>query len=213
MISASVILRLTDLKYQGKIKKYNITVTSKNNEFGDVVKFFAQINKDDVIQKISFKATGCTAFIAVCSYFCEMVEGKSITNSLKITQEKINALVNLDEMREHVFPIILNTFASLVKKYRKGVENKTIIPCDMQEESITTKKIPSNAKKPVKITKGINKDNEDKSDLNTNKDIQKDISTKNVSSSKTGEKQNKTKSNSKLIKNKTNKENSQVKDN
>ena len=120
MISASVILRLTDLKYQGKIKKYNITVISKNNEFGDVVKFFAQINKDDVIQKISFKATGCTAFIAVCSYFCEMIDGKNIANALKINKDKINALVNLDESREHVFPIILNTFASLVKKYRKG---------------------------------------------------------------------------------------------
>lgn len=213
MISTSVISRLTDLKYQGKIKKYNISITSKNNEFGDVVKFFAQINKDDVIQKISFRATGCTAFIAVCSYFCEMIDGKTIASALKITQDKINALINLDERREHVFPIILNTFALLIKKYRKGVENKTIIPCDMQEESITTKKLPSNAKKPVKKTKSINKDNEIKVDLNTNKDIQKDINTKNVSSSKTGEKQNKTKSNSKLIKNKANKENSQVKDN
>ena len=133
MLRDSIIARLKDLKYQGNLKKSNISVISKNNEYGDIVKFYAQINKEDVIQRISFKATGCSTFIAMASYFCEMVDGKSVASALKVSREKLNTIVNLDESKEHVFDIILSTFALLVKKYRKGVEDKTITPSEVEE--------------------------------------------------------------------------------
>lgn len=157
MISESILARLKDLKYQGKLKKYNIAITSKNNNFGDVVKFFAQINVNDVVQKISFKASGCTAFIAVCSYFCEMVEGKTVANALKIGQDKINTIVNLDSSREHVFPIVISTFAQLVKKYRKGLDAKTIMPCEVDDLSESNSRKIASSKK-AKLHDSIEKD-------------------------------------------------------
>lgn len=141
----TIISRLTDLKYLGKIKKFNVSHISKKSEYHDIVKFYAQINKDNVIQKISFQATGCTTFMAVCSYFCEMIEGKKVTTALKVNRDNFESVVKVKEKDEHVFAIILNTFKLLINKYNKGVESGKIIPAEVidTKDNIVTKKQPS----------------------------------------------------------------------
>lgn len=133
MYNEKIISRLENLTYLGTIKNSNVSIMSKANEFGDVVKFFAQINTDDVIQNISFKATGCTPFLALCSYFCESVINKKVDSALKINESYLEKFCILEESKKHVYPIILNTFALLIKKYRKGVEKGEISPCAVQE--------------------------------------------------------------------------------
>ena len=137
MYNETIVSQLDNLKYLTALKNSNVTVISKKNKFGDVVKYFAQINKDDVIQKITYKASGCSHFVVFCNYFCSIVEGKTVKAALKINSEDLQKFAPIDESRIHVVDIILGTFALLIKKYRKGVEKGVISPCDV--ESIETK--------------------------------------------------------------------------
>ena len=143
MYNEKIAARLNDLKYLFPLKKANITLMSKKNEFGDVLKFFAQIDSKNVIQKISFKATGCSTFLVLCDYFCEIAEGKTIDEASKINEEDLMKFATLDQSRHHVYPIILGAFKLLVKKYNKELANKKIVPVDKVE----TKQVKSNTKK------------------------------------------------------------------
>lgn len=149
MYNEKIISRLNNLTYLGTLKNANVTMLSKPNDFSDVVKFFAQINTNNVIQKITFKASGCTTFMAMCSFFCEMIENKSIEDALKITKENFEQIIILPEIRTHVYSIILNTFALLIKKYRKGIEKGVIIPCEVitNQRSEEQKEVKTNFNK------------------------------------------------------------------
>ena len=57
MYNQIIIDRLRNLSNLYALKKANVKIVSKKNEFGDIVKFFAQINIENVIQKISYKAS------------------------------------------------------------------------------------------------------------------------------------------------------------
>lgn len=179
MIDNAIISRLENLKYLGKIKKANVSIISKKSEYHDLVKFYAQINKDNVIQKISYQATGCTTFMVMCSYFCELVEGKNISEALEINKDNFEIFTKLKTKDEHVFPIILNTFKLLVDKYNKGVQNGKIIPA----ETIVVKEVSSIKKEETKqpfIDNSIDKylENTDNKPIKSSK--KKEISKENT---------------------------------
>lgn len=156
MYNKIIIDRLNNLTYLSALRNSNATAITKKNPYGDIVKFYAQINKNNVIQAISFKATGCSYFIALSSYFCEIVEGRTIDEALKIKEKDLIAFAELDESKHHIYPIILSTFALLIKKYRKGIENGTIKPCEVSKVTKVeeTKKRVS-AKKTVDVKEGL----------------------------------------------------------
>ena len=168
MYSEKVLSHLNELKYLSAIKNSNVSIVSKKNAFADTVKFFAQINKDNVIQKISYKATGCTHFLVYCDYFCSLVEGLTIKKALKININDLENLSKLNESKVHVADIILNTFALLIKKYQKGVQKGEIIPADVieKEDSEISTKIISESKKISEITKEIKAKNKTVASLN-----------------------------------------------
>lgn len=128
MYNQVIIDRINNLNNLCALKNANAKAISKNNEFGDIVKFFARIDVNNVIEKMSFKATGCTTFIALCSYFCEIAEGKTIDDALKINDKQLSKFTQLDEPRQHVYKIIIDTFALLVKKYRVALSKGTVVP-------------------------------------------------------------------------------------
>lgn len=134
MFNEIIVNRFANLKYLSPLKKSNVSIMSKNNQFGDIVKFFAQVNSDNIIQKITFKATGCSTFLVLCDYFCELVEGKSIDNALEITDKDLSSFATIDKSKEHVYPIILDTFKLLIKKYKKGVEKNNIVPIPIEND-------------------------------------------------------------------------------
>ena len=140
MYNEKILNQLDNLKYLGALKGSTVSIVSKPNEFGDAVKFYAQINKDDIIQKISYRASGCTHFLVFCNYFCSLVEGKTIKSALNIKAEKLENFVELDESKTHIVPIILNAFTLLIKRYRKGVESGKIEPCAVEEKVETAPK-------------------------------------------------------------------------
>lgn len=152
MYNQDVIDRLNNLTNLYALKNANIKVISKKNEFGDVVKFFAQINSENVIQRITYKASGCTTFVALCSYFCEIVEGNTISKATKIDENDLMKFSKLDDSKTHVYKIILDTFALLIKKYNDGIKKGKITPC----EPIKITDVKS-AKKEIKKSKKENK--------------------------------------------------------
>lgn len=154
MYNQKIIDRINNLTYLKALKNSNASAITKKNPYGDIVKFYAQINKNDVIQAISFKCTGCSYFTALCSYFCELAEGKTVTDALKIKEKDLVAFAKLDESRHHIYPLILGTFALLVKRYRKGVESGKIVPCEIVEIRKEDKKV-STKRKAVDISKGL----------------------------------------------------------
>ena len=153
MFSAKVYERLQNITYLSSLSKKNIAIISKPNDFGDMVKFMAQINKEDVIQKIRFKASGCSHFVALCSYFCEIVEGKSVTDAIKVKEKDLIKFDVLEESRQHVYQIILDTFALMIKKYRKGVEKGIIEPCEVIKEEKVEKRVKKDKK--ININDGL----------------------------------------------------------
>lgn len=185
MYNQDVIDRLNNLTNLYALKNANAKVISKKNEFGDVVKFFAQINTENVIQRITYKASGCTTFMALCSYFCEIVEGKTIEKALKINESDLEKFSKLEDSKKHVYKIILDTFALLIKKYRVGVQKGKIVPCEPMKDIPQTKKVKKSSKKTVDIKKIV--------DINENylldtskKKVKKDkVSNKEKSSKKT----------------------------
>lgn len=139
MYNQDVIDRLNNLTNLYALKNANVKIISKKNEFGDMVKFFAQINTENIIQRITYKATGCTTFMALCSYFCEIVEGKTIDKALKINEKDLEKFSKLEESKTHVYKIILGTFALLIKKYNVGIKKGKIVPCEPLKEIETPK--------------------------------------------------------------------------
>ena len=156
MYNEIIINRLKNLTYLSTLKNSNASAITKKNPYGDIVKFYAQINKNNVIQAISFKATGCSYFIALSSYFCEIVEGKTIDEALKIKEKDLISFAELDESKHHIYPIILGTFALLIKKYRKGLETGKIAPCEVSKSvaKVEVKKKES-TKKFVDVREGL----------------------------------------------------------
>lgn len=158
MYSEIILNRLNNLTYLKPLKGSNITCTSKKNNYNDIVKFYAKIDNNEVIQNISFKATGCTYFLVYCDYFCSLAEGKSLKDASKIDAKKLYTLMELNDSKNHVIDIILSTFQLLIKKYRKGLEKGTISPVEMDNKSVKESKSVSANEKTSKTEKTINKE-------------------------------------------------------
>lgn len=155
MYSDIILNRLNNLTYLKPLKGSNITATSKKNNYNDIVKFYAKIDTNEVIQSITFKATGCTYFLVFCDYFCSIVEGITIKEALKVDNKKLYTLMELTDSKNHVIEIILATFQLLVKKYRKGLEKGTITAIDensVASKNTTTKNKPDKNAKTEKLT-------------------------------------------------------------
>ena len=179
MYNEKILSELNNLIYLNAMKNSNVNVISKKNAFGDTVKFYAQINSEDVIEKISYKASGCTHFLVYCNYFCSLVEGKKIDVALKINAKKLEEFSQLDESKIHVIEIILNAFTLLIKKYRKGVEQGTILPIEVKKNDVENlQEVKVDTKKDIKE---VSKNNvvEDKNLKETNK-VKKPTKTEEV---------------------------------
>ena len=68
---------------------------------GDIVRLFIKV-KGDKIEKATFKTFGCRAAIATSSILTEMLKGKPIQDSLKITEKDMLAqLGDLPPLKRH----------------------------------------------------------------------------------------------------------------
>ena len=94
MYNDSIIERLSNLKYVGKLKHYNACgMSDKKFDENDKVKLFLNISKDGIIQNASFKAVGCTGVLVSASFICEMLEDKDLKFAKKLDVIAVNRYI------------------------------------------------------------------------------------------------------------------------
>lgn len=86
---------------------------------GDVMKIYLKI-KDNVITKATFETFGCVSAIASSSLLTEMIIGKTVEESLKITkQDLINALDGLPVVKIHCSVLATEALEKAIENYKK----------------------------------------------------------------------------------------------
>lgn len=84
MYSEKVINHFSNPRNMGELRDANGIGEAGNSKCGDIIKLYIKV-ENDVITDIRFKTFGCGAAVAVSSMITEMVKGKTIQESLSIT--------------------------------------------------------------------------------------------------------------------------------
>ncbi|WUR03894.1 iron-sulfur cluster assembly protein 1 (ISU1) [Vairimorpha necatrix] len=86
---------------------------------GDVMKLQIKVNKDNVIEDAKFKTFGCGSAIASSSLATEWIKGKSIDESLKITNREIASKLNLPPIKLHCSMLAEEAIKGAIKDYHE----------------------------------------------------------------------------------------------
>jgi nitrogen fixation NifU-like protein len=94
---------------------------------GDIVRLFLKI-KNDKIEKATFKTFGCRAAIATSSILTEMLIGKPVSESLKITEkDMLDQLGDLPPLKRHCGKLAeLALQAAIGNYYAKSRNDKSL---------------------------------------------------------------------------------------
>jgi len=131
--SEKVMDHFTNPRNVGEIADADGVGTVGNPVCGDVMKMFLKI-KNDIIVDIKFKTFGCGAAVATSSMVTEMVKGKSIKESLLITNNAVaEALGGLPPKKMHCSVLAEEALRSALKDYysRQGKP----VPFEFKEHS------------------------------------------------------------------------------
>ena len=117
--SEKVMDHFTNPRNVGEIANPSGVGTVGNPICGDVMKMFLKI-ENNIIVDIKFKTFGCGAAVATSSMVTEMVKGKSIEESLKITNKAVaEALGGLPAVKMHCSVLAEEALRSALKDYYK----------------------------------------------------------------------------------------------
>ena len=102
-----------------------------NAKCGDIMKIYLKI-KDDIITDVKFESFGCGSAIASSSIATEMIKGKSIADTLALTnKEVVEALGGLPTHKLHCSVLAEEAIKSAIKDYydKNGISyNKNLFP-------------------------------------------------------------------------------------
>lgn len=84
---------------------------------GDVLKFQIKVNKDNVIEDAKFKTFGCGSAIASSSLATEWVKGKTLDESLKISNKDIAKKLALPPIKLHCSMLAEDAIKSAIKDF------------------------------------------------------------------------------------------------
>ena len=91
---------------------------------GDALTIYIKV-RDDVITDVRFLVCGCVAAIAASSITTEMVKGKTLDESCRITEENIvEALGGLPDFKLHCSVLGPQAIRKAVDDYRKRISQK-----------------------------------------------------------------------------------------
>ncbi|KAI4290813.1 nitrogen fixation protein NifU [Pancytospora philotis] len=85
---------------------------------GDVLKFQIKVNKDNVIEDAKFKTFGCGSAIASSSLATEWVKGKTLEESLKISNKDIAKKLALPPIKLHCSMLAEDAIKSAIMDYK-----------------------------------------------------------------------------------------------
>lgn len=105
----------------GVIEDANGVGETGNAKCGDIMKIYLKI-KDDIIEDIKFETFGCASAIASSSMATELVKGKSIAETLELTNKAVvDALGGLPPQKIHCSVLAEEAIrAAIADYYRKS---------------------------------------------------------------------------------------------
>lgn len=89
---------------------------------GDVLKFQIKVNDKGIIEDAKFKAFGCGSAIASSSLATELVKGKSIEDSLKISNETIAKKLSLPPIKLHCSMLAEDAIKAAINDYKSKMK-------------------------------------------------------------------------------------------
>ncbi|KAK6090113.1 hypothetical protein P3W45_000839 [Vairimorpha bombi] len=84
---------------------------------GDVMKLQIKVNKNNIIEDAKFKTFGCGSAIASSSLATEWIKGKTIDESLKITNRDIANKLNLPPIKLHCSMLAEEAIKGAIKDF------------------------------------------------------------------------------------------------
>ncbi len=110
-----------DPKFAGELKGADAVGEAGNVRCGDVMKIFLKINKN-VIEEIRFLTYGCIGAIASSEAMCKLVNGKKISEALKITHEDIvKELEGMPVIKVHCSVLGREALVKAIEDYKKKI--------------------------------------------------------------------------------------------
>ena len=100
-----------------------------NSRCGDIMKMYIKV-KNNIIVDVSFKTFGCGAAIATSSMATELIKGKSIDDSLKLTNKAVmEALDGLPPVKVHCSVLAEQAIKAALSDYyrRQGIDPEPIV--------------------------------------------------------------------------------------
>lgn len=85
---------------------------------GDVLKFQIKVGKNNVIEDAKFKTFGCGSAIASSSLATEWVKGKTLEESLKISNKDIAKTLALPPIKLHCSMLAEDAIKSAIKDFQ-----------------------------------------------------------------------------------------------
>ena len=86
----------------GEIENASGVGTVGNAKCGDIMRFFLDIDENQVVRDAKFKTFGCGAAIATSSMATEMIIGKTVQEALEVTNKAVmEALGGLPPVKIH----------------------------------------------------------------------------------------------------------------
>ena len=117
MYSEKVMDHFSNPRNVGEIENPSGTGTVGNAKCGDIMKMDIQV-EDGIITDVKFKTFGCGAAIATSSMATELVKGKSVAESLKLTNQAVaEALDGLPPVKMHCSMLAEQAIHAAVKDY------------------------------------------------------------------------------------------------
>ncbi|MFQ5712817.1 MAG: Fe-S cluster assembly scaffold protein NifU [Candidatus Scalinduaceae bacterium] len=108
----------------GEIKDADAVGTVGNPACGDVMRLYLKV-KDDKILDAKFKTFGCGAAIATSSMATEMIKGKTVDESLKITNDAVaEALDGLPPNKMHCSVLAQEAIEAAINNYKEKSDTK-----------------------------------------------------------------------------------------
>lgn len=102
MYSDKVIDHFQNPRNVGEIEDASGVGTVGNAKCGDMMRLYLKINEEQVIIDCKFKTYGCGAAVASSSMATEMIKGKTVAETMKLTNKAVmEALDGLPPEKEH----------------------------------------------------------------------------------------------------------------
>lgn len=102
MYSEKVMDHFQNPRNMGEIENASGVGTVGNAKCGDIMRIFLDIDEDGIIREAKFKTFGCGAAVATSSMATELVKGRTIQETLQITNKAVmEALDGLPPVKIH----------------------------------------------------------------------------------------------------------------